>query len=402
MEKGKPIQTSMKQGSRKEHEQKLSKWKQSSEVGDIQLEAIESTRKYIGIDILSRTDVGDSLSGLIILDADADAIDALGNSLPHMRVMEDIDIFFGNDELDSTFEDNDNQPEWHLTGVRLPEYRQNVSKNDGYGITVAVLDTGISPIDQLTNKLINPAFIYDFQYKRILERTRHHGDIESRHGTQVASLIASGEYGVAPDCQILDIAMAPQNEGKYSQFLNSMKFTNQSRYDFKTSILNLSQVVRGDFTSEHERSLNDTINTLLDNGIVPVIAAGNDGLNKVGAPGFIQAGLTVGAVDKYRYVWGLSGRQKFNNPVYYSKPDLVAPGVQVPSFNLEGLAILENGTSLATPIVSGIIALTLEFNSHLSARSLIKHLKSTCEQIDDTGYESGHGFLVLPESIGIT
>ena len=122
-----------------------------------------------------------------------------------------------------------------------------------------------------------------------------------------------------------------------------------------------------------------------DMGIVVTIAAGNNGPDKstISSPAISKKVITIGASDDHKSakVWGntlinFSGRGPTLECVI--KPDVIAPGVDIISclpndilLQDESIDIVDknyfslSGTSMATPIVTGAIALLLQKYNHL-------------------------------------
>ena len=160
------------------------------------------------------------------------------------------------------------------------------------------------------------------------------------------------------------------------------------------------------------------VEALWDRGITVVVAAGNSGpqSSTITSPGVSAKVITVGAVDDKRTpdisddtIAEFSSR----GPVgMRTKPDIVAPGVKVVSANTDKeykpgqRNILSSvpytsmsGTSVATPIVSGSVALLLEKHPSWSPNQIKEALMDNATSIVQDGNAEGRGIIDLERII---
>ena len=127
-------------------------------------------------------------------------------------------------------------------------------------------------------------------------------------------------------------------------------------------------------------------------GLIVVSAAGNRGAAGLVAPADGDSVLTVGASDM------------FGNPAAFSsrgptadgriKPDVVAPGQGVWSaLPANGMLAGRDGTSLATPLVSGVCALLLQELPSLRPMQVIDFLRRTASQASNPNNDVGWGMV---------
>ena len=143
-------------------------------------------------------------------------------------------------------------------------------------------------------------------------------------------------------------------------------------------------------------------------GIIPVVAAGNSGPrpDTVGAPGSYGESITVGATDINDKVASFSSRGpsrvKDANGNLIPKPDVSAPGVDIISASKNGSAYMKmSGTSMATPAVSGLVAVILSKFPNLTTEQVRQVLDQSAVDIDAPGYDvnAGYGRISAPAAL---
>ena len=237
----------------------------------------------------------------------------------------------------------------------------------GRGVSVAVLDTGITPHVDFDGRI---AVFLDL----ISGRVRPYDD--NGHGSHVAGLIggsgkaSGGRYqGMAPECSFIVLKILDhQGNGRKQDVLKAIAWVRKMRVRYNIRILNISVC-----TTEQEKTLHDllieAVDGAWDDGRVVVTAAGNlgPGSGTVTAPGSSRKVITVGSSDLLTGTGGISGCGPTRDCV--CKPDLVAPGKDIISC-APGISRREyakkSGTSMSTPQISGAIALALQKAPYLT------------------------------------
>ncbi|MFE6038987.1 S8 family serine peptidase [Streptomyces sp. NPDC056452] len=268
---------------------------------------------------------------------------------------------------------------------------------DGKGVKVAVLDTGAD---------LNHA---DIKSRVVASRSFVSGEAVQDghgHGTHVASTIAgsgaasAGAYkGVAPGADlVVGKVLANDGSGSFSGILAGMEWAVAQGADV------VSMSLGGRDTTPGDDPLTSAVNTLsASSGALFVIAAGNDGLSgeiTLGTPGTADAALTVGAVDKADALAGFSSRGPRIGDMAI-KPEITAPGVGIVAARGAGTSMgtpvdanytAANGTSMATPHVSGAAAILKQRHPDWSGQrikdALTAHSKTAASQ---TVYQQGYG-----------
>jgi len=213
------------------------------------------------------------------------------------------------------------------------------------------------------------------------------------HGTHTAGIMVGGDLsgikiGIAPEAKLVSGMVLHSNKGKMAQLIAGIEWA----ADQDVHVLNLS--LGFDVYIEKFELITAR---LISAGIFPSFAIGNQYHGNTSSPGSCELCCSVGAIDYDGKVPEFSSGATLSHydPISGSlnhvvKPDIVAPGVAVlscvPPYT-GGLTINNNdydyydGTSMATPFISGIVALLIgEFGSsktvHDIMRALYKNTKS--------------------------
>ncbi len=215
------------------------------------------------------------------------------------------------------------------------------------------------------------------------------------HGTHVAG-IAAGDgtgvagapaAGVAPDAGIIAIQVFTRfdNAGDCNPNpapcvrtypsdqiagLNRVATLAANNPGWNVTAVNMSLGGGQNATACDGDSRKAAIDTLLGAGIATVIAAGNNSfLNAVGAPGCISTAITVGSTTDADVVSGFSNR----GPLL----DLFAPGSNIVASIVDDTYGSKNGTSMATPHVTGALAVLRQEAPNRMVAQLLTDLQST-------------------------
>lgn len=178
---------------------------------------------------------------------------------------------------------------------------------------------------------------------------------QNGHGTHVAGLVGSKTYGAAKRVNLVEVkVLGKDGSGEASNVLSGLEFivehcTKVSRPQGKKCVANLSL---GSFRSP---IINMAVEGAIEEGIVFVAAAGNFNLDAYWAsPASAENVITVGAFDDH-----IDTIAKFSN--WGPCVNIFAPGVEIESLshlNYNNTLIL-SGTSMSTPIVTGVAAILL-------------------------------------------
>jgi hypothetical protein len=140
--------------------------------------------------------------------------------------------------------------------------------------------------------------------------------------------------------------------------------------------------------------LGQTVQRVEERGITVVAAAGNDGAPRTDYPAKYAGVLAVGSLD------GTDRLSAFSN--YGDMLDVVAPGgtsdgsgagtEAILSLNYGGGTNRLSGTSMATPYVSGIVALMYSYNPQITPSEVYRILIETSEDLGSSGNDDLYGW----------
>lgn len=177
---------------------------------------------------------------------------------------------------------------------------------------------------------------------------------QNGHGTHVSGIIGSKRYGVCKDCQLIEVkCLNSRGQGDLTTVISAIEFAVEDmlrKGNHGKSVANLSL---GSFRS---KILNEAVKAAVDNGLVMVVAAGNNNMNAcMNSPASEPSAITVGAIDDQK-----DQIASFSN--WGECVDLFASGVRVESLFLKNFkdSIRFSGTSMATPVVAGLAAILLD------------------------------------------
>lgn len=225
---------------------------------------------------------------------------------------------------------------------------------------------------------------------------------DNGHGSHVAGLITADGIqdrakGVAPSAGILAVkVLGSGGSGYFSDVISGIYYVTDgpdgiygTGDDFKVDAISLSlgtsapYLYKG-YCDNVFPSLTNAIKYARDKNVLVVVAAGNSGNAGVSLPGCVSYATTVGAVNSIDQVASFSGR---GNAL-----DIVAPGVALYSAWSDGSYVTISGTSMATPIVSGVVALIKSAHPEYSDEQVENVLLTTAKDLGRFGKDKDYGY----------
>lgn len=241
-----------------------------------------------------------------------------------------------------------NPPSWGIDRVDQEQLPLNnlykwTDGNDGEGVNVYVVDTGILLTHEdwnggQANFGIDCSDLFGFC------RGNQQGDPHG-HGTHCAGSIASPSYGVAKSASVWDVkVLNEQGSGGLFGIISGIEFVvNHDTQNAKIISMSLG--------AQANDQLDNAINAARDAGVTCVAAAGNENQDAYNvSPARAEGAITVGATDRD------DTRAEFSN--FGRCNDIFAPGVEIASLGVahDGANQTYSGTSMACPHVAGAAA----------------------------------------------
>lgn len=269
----------------------------------------------------------------------------------------------------------------------------------GTGIVVAVIDTGVDythqelqPHNTGSNAIANGGVAGG---KSFVGYTNDFFD-DMGHGTHVTGIITSdgavnlNSKGVAPNASVWVGKVCDSNGACLnSDIAAGIEYVVLGPDGLKNSgdepakIISISLGGGGTFGKQCNDYLARKVNWAVRNGVTVAAAAGNNGI-LVSSPACAAKAIAVGAVTKSDVRAGFSG--------YGMALDIMAPGVDILSTLPGNSYAAWDGTSMATPHVSAVIALMRSKNPAIGDNEIKDILYSTAKDLGSPGWDSLYGY----------
>jgi subtilisin family serine protease len=333
--------------------------------------------RYLKLDFEAHTQISDLVTRL--------------KALHYVEDAEPVELLY------KTYTPNDlNTNQWALPLIRARE-AWSLSRGSSQ-VVVAVIDDAVmtTHLDLAPNIWVNPGeipgngrdddgngFVDDINGYDVADRDPNPNPparataFEFSHGTHCAGIVSAatdnsrGIASIGFSVRIMAVKCKPDGESGPS-IPNGYEGVD---YAIKAGANILSLSWGGTGSSNFAQNL---LNTAWRRGIVVVAAAGNDNVNRQFFPAAYQNVIAVGATDQN------DRKARFSNFGAYI--DVMAPGVQilstVPGNPANNHYEFQSGTSMACPLVAGLLGLLKSYNSDLTADQLRDCLIRSCVPLD--------------------
>lgn len=253
------------------------------------------------------------------------------------------------------------------------------NKTKGKGVKVAILDTGCDIEHRDLSHSIAKTYNSFWGTRDVTDR--------NGHGTHVAGVITgNGKMkGVAPEAELYIIKGLDDNGGgSFQSIVQGLNWAISQNVDVISMSLGIEVPVP---------VIEDAVNRAASKDIICVCAAGNDGYGRhevisIDYPAGYESTIAVGAIDTNR------------NSAYFSSIgniDVVTFGVDVISTYPNGRYAALSGTSMATPYISGAIALIqANAKNRLGRRLTLSEIRMmlilNAIDLGEEGYDNVYGY----------
>ncbi len=296
----------------------------------------------------------------------------------------------------------------------------------GQGVTVAVVDTGLTLFPSLINDATGSSERI-VGWKDFIDHSPVPVD-PNGHGTHIAGIIANSQMdsdhqfaGIAPNVQLVSVRVLDKNgQGTYEDVIQGVDWVvkHKDQYHIRVMNLSLQAAAQSPYWAD---PLDEAITQAWADGITVVVAAGNSGPAplSIGVPGNNPYVITTGAfTDNYTPTnWSDDYIAPFSSagPTLdgFTKPDIVAPGAHMVSLMLPTSYLASNqralpvtqtyysmaGTSQAAAVVSGIAALVIAQHPDITPDQVKYRLMVTAIPWVDTATQQA-GYSVWQQGAG--
>lgn len=275
-------------------------------------------------------------------------------------------------------------------GIKLLKVYEIWKETKGRGTKIAILDTGIIPHPDLKANIKGGI---NFTTSQRDDYTDRQG-----HGTHVAGIIAAadndqGVVGVAPEAELYAVkVLGDDGSGAFEWIIEGIRWA----VDHKMDIISMSL---GSSFEPPTEELHNAIKYAYEHNVTIVAAAGNDGDiyadDDIDWPARYPETIAVGSIkqDKKRSYFSSDGEEL----------DIMAPGEEILSTFLNNEYRILSGTSMATPFISGVLALIISKHRATpdnktpidTPQRIREHLLRTADDAGEIGRDNFYGYGIV-------
>ena len=234
---------------------------------------------------------------------------------------------------------------WNISMINAPTF-WNITK--GGGRVIAIVDTGLDiNHSEFTGRIYKPTNCTGVgAYNDVTP-------ISDYHGQHVAGIAAGATVGVAPEARIMPLKVfggTDVSENIRNAFIKIIEHNKTCAIEDKVVAVNCSFG-----SASYDSGLAYNIRTLVSDGVVVCVAAGNSGDGKAETeeifsyPAYISEVVTIASINQDGNIANYSNS--------FDGIDISAPGTYIYSAWKDGGYTTLSGTSMAAPHAVGVVAL---------------------------------------------
>lgn len=267
-------------------------------------------------------------------------------------------------ELDQDISLSSESVPWGVEKVNAPPAWDY---STGSGVKVAILDSGVDINHEDLSNAGGVSFV-----------SSTYDDING-HGTMVSGIVSAtanyiGVKGIAYGSELYAVKITNDTSGQLSDAISGLQWAIDNDMDIAVMSFGFG------FYSQIFKEL---VQDAYEDGMLLVGAAGNDDTN-VDYPAAYDDVIAVGAVDSD------DERASFSN--FGIELELVAPGVDINSTDIDDSYSTSSGTSFAAPHVAGVAALIMAYNNSLTNEEVRGKLRNDALDLGDSGKDDYYGY----------
>lgn len=250
-------------------------------------------------------------------------------------------------------------------------------------------------VDYHLNKDFDPRSVVGDDYENSYERYYGNPDVigpDADHGTHVAGIIGAvrdndiGIKGVADNVRIMALRTVPDGDERDKDVANSIRYAVENG----AKVINMSF---GKAFAKDKKVVDDAVKFAVENDVLLVHAAGNDGQDNDANPNFPNRNYvdSLGLNQGEAQTWIEVGASRWNNDnelvasfSNYGRRsvDVFAPGVKIHSTMPGSTYEDQQGTSMAAPVVAGLAALIRSYYPELPATEVKRIIMQSVTRVD--------------------
>lgn len=164
------------------------------------------------------------------------------------------------------------------------------------------------------------------------------------------------------------------------QGFGTIEMISQAIIDATEDGVDVISMSLGDRSPTSPKSIRDAVEYALKNDVIVIASAGNANEDaKDHMPSNIDGVIVVSAVDENL------DKAKFSNTNTSLARPITAPGVNILSLKTDGGYVEMSGTSMSTPVVSGLVGIMRAFAPDITDEEVYEILEQTGRDVQDTG-----------------